>query len=135
MTLFVIVNITSGVGPVPGFSPRTESKEDKRIPILTQANVVRKSEIKTMKALLRRPKSGGAIVIGVSVELGQLPFVDEKRAVGSVIGSRQDMKEVLGLASARKIKRIYEEFKLEAPNKVLNVLKTGQILARAVLVP
>jgi len=135
MTLFVIVNITSGVGPVPGFSPRTESKEDKRIPILTQANVVRKSEIKTMKALLRRSKSGGAIVIGVSVELGQLPFVDEKRAVGSVIGSRQDMKEVLGLASARKIKRIYEEFKLEAPNKVLNVLKTGQIRARAVLVP
>jgi propanol-preferring alcohol dehydrogenase len=86
-------------------------------------------------ALLRRPKSGGAIVIGVSVELGQLQFVDEKRAVGSVIGSRQDMKEVLGLASARKIKRIYEEFKLEAANKVLNMLKTGQIRARAVLVP
>jgi D-arabinose 1-dehydrogenase-like Zn-dependent alcohol dehydrogenase len=42
-----------------------------------------------------------------------MPFVDEKRVVGSVIGSRQDIKEVLGLASAGKIKPIYEEFKLD----------------------
>jgi hypothetical protein len=30
MTLFVIVNITSGVGPVSGLSSRMEGKEDKR---------------------------------------------------------------------------------------------------------
>ena len=84
---------------------------------------------------MKATKPGGTTVIGVWVELGQLPFVDEKRVVGSVIGSRQDMKEVLGLASAGKIKPIYEEFKLEAANKVLNMLKTGQIRARAVLVP
>jgi propanol-preferring alcohol dehydrogenase len=84
---------------------------------------------------MKATKPGGTTVIGVWVELGQLPFADEKRVVGSVIGSRQDMKEVLGLASAGKIKPIYEEFKLEAANKVLNMLKTGQIRARAVLVP
>jgi len=80
-------------------------------------------------------KPGGTTVIGVSAEVGQLPFVDEKRIVGSVIGSRQDMKEVLGLASAGKIKPIYQEFKRETSNKILNMLNTGQIRARAVRVP
>ena len=69
------------------------------------------------------------------MELGQLPSLDEKRVVGSVIGSRQCMKEVLGLAGAGKIKPIYEEFKLEATNRVLNMLKIGKIRTRAVLVP
>jgi propanol-preferring alcohol dehydrogenase len=59
---------------------------------------------------MKATKPGGTTVIGVWVKLGQLPFV-EKRVVGSVIGSRQDVKEVL------------------------NMLKTGQIRARAVLVP
>jgi propanol-preferring alcohol dehydrogenase len=84
---------------------------------------------------MKATKPGGTAVIGVWVGLGQFPFVDEKRVVGSVIGSRQDMKEVLGLASAGKIKPIYEEFKLEAANEVLNMLNMGQNRARAVLVP
>jgi propanol-preferring alcohol dehydrogenase len=84
---------------------------------------------------MKATKPGGITVVGVFVELGTLPFTDEKRVVGSVVGSRQDMIEVLRLASDRKIRPIYEEFKLEMANKVLKMLKTGRIRARAVLVP
>lgn len=78
-------------------------------------------------------KPGGTTVIGVWADLGQLPVVEEKRVVGSVIGSRQDMQEVLRLASAKKIKSVYEEFKLEKANDALRMLKAGKIRARAVL--
>jgi propanol-preferring alcohol dehydrogenase len=84
---------------------------------------------------VRATKPGGVTVVGVFVELGTLPFVDEKKVVGSVVGSRQDVTEVLRLASDRKIKPLYEEFKLEKANEVLQMLKTGRIRARAVLVP
>jgi propanol-preferring alcohol dehydrogenase len=79
-------------------------------------------------------KPGGTTVIGVSVELGLMPFVQEKRVVGSVIGSRQDMNEVLRLASLGKIKPLCNEFKLQMANDVLKMLKKGEIRARAVLV-
>jgi len=83
---------------------------------------------------MRATKPGGVTVIGVFVEIGTLPFVEEKRVVGSVVGSRQDMMEVLKLASDRKIRPVHEEFELEKANEVLNMLKTGRIRARAVLV-
>jgi propanol-preferring alcohol dehydrogenase len=78
-------------------------------------------------------KPGGTTVIGVSVELGQMPFVQEKRVVGTVIGSRHDY-EVLRLASGGKIKPFCDEFPLQMANSVLKMLKRGEIRARAVLV-
>jgi propanol-preferring alcohol dehydrogenase len=84
---------------------------------------------------VRATKPGGITVVGVFVELGTLPFVEEKRVLGSVVGPRQDMMEVLRLASDRKIRPVYEEFKLEMANEVLKMLKTGRIRARAVLAP
>lgn len=79
-------------------------------------------------------KPGGTTVIGVSAELGPMPFVQEKRVVGSVIGSRQDMYDVLRLASDGKIKPLCDEFGLQMANDVLKMLKRGEIRARAVLV-
>jgi propanol-preferring alcohol dehydrogenase len=79
-------------------------------------------------------KPGGTTVIGVSAELGSLPFVQEKRVVGSVIGSRHDMYEVLRLAGSGKIKALCDEFRLQMANDVLKMLKRGEIRARAVLV-
>jgi propanol-preferring alcohol dehydrogenase len=84
---------------------------------------------------IRATKPRGTVVIGVWAELGQLPFVEEKRIVGSVMGSRQEMMEVLRLAGAGKIKAVYEEFKLEQVEEVLMMLKRSEIRARAVLVP
>lgn len=83
---------------------------------------------------IKATKLNGTIVVGVWSTLGEFPFPDEKRIVGTAIGSRQVMREVLQLASAGKIRSVIDEFKLEDANDVLNMLKQGEVRARAVLV-
>ena len=79
-------------------------------------------------------KPGGIIVIGIHADLGLLPFVEEKVVVGSLIGSRQQMREVLALAAAGKVKATIETFPLAQAEAALTTLKRGEIEARAVLV-
>jgi propanol-preferring alcohol dehydrogenase len=83
---------------------------------------------------IKATKPGGITVTGVWTEIAE-PLAEERKVANSLIGSRNDMKEVLALASAGKIGPVYEEFKLERASEVLNMLKKGDILARAVLVP
>jgi propanol-preferring alcohol dehydrogenase len=79
-------------------------------------------------------KRGGVIVIGVNADLGAVPFVDEKTVVGSLLGSRQQMHEVLALAAAGKIKAVCTPFPLAEAEAALLTLKRDEIEARAVLV-
>jgi len=65
--------------------------------------------------------------------LGEFPFSDEKRIVGTAIGPLQAKREVLQLAGADKIRPVIDEFKLEDANDVLNMLKQGEVRAKAVL--
>ncbi|MEM0456994.1 MAG: alcohol dehydrogenase catalytic domain-containing protein [Nitrososphaerota archaeon] len=80
-------------------------------------------------------KPFGTIVMGVHVKLGEFFFHEEKRIVGSVIGSRWMMRDVIKLARAGKIKPVCEKYPLEKVNEVLKKLKMGEVRARAVLVP
>jgi propanol-preferring alcohol dehydrogenase len=80
-------------------------------------------------------KPGGIVVLGAFAEIGPLPFVEEKTVVGSLLGSRQQMLEVLQLAAAGKVKSICEVFPLEQAQEALHRLKRGEFEARAVLVP
>jgi len=80
-------------------------------------------------------KSGGIVVLGVFAEIGPLPFVEEKTVMGSLLGSRQQMLEVLQLAAAGKIRPVCEVFPLEQAEGALLRLKRGEFKARAVLVP
>lgn len=84
---------------------------------------------------IRATKPGGTTVIGVSTVLGQWLFFNEKRVVGTVIGSRNDMREVLRIAGTGRIKAVCDEYRLGMANDVLTMLKAGRIRARAVLVP
>jgi propanol-preferring alcohol dehydrogenase len=79
-------------------------------------------------------KRGGTILMAV---LGQvnIMFPEEIKIVPSVIGSRQDMKETLKIASTKKIKVKYTSYKLSEAEQVLTKLKKGQIIGRAVLTP
>jgi propanol-preferring alcohol dehydrogenase len=79
-------------------------------------------------------KRGGTILMAV---LGQvnIMFPEEIKIVPSVIGSRQDMKETLKIASTKKIKVKYTTYKLSEAEQVLTKLKRGQIVGRAVLTP
>jgi propanol-preferring alcohol dehydrogenase len=80
-------------------------------------------------------KPGGTVVLGVHAQVGALPFADEKRLVGSVIGSRQQMREVLALAAAGKVRARCETYALDDAVEALGALKRGEVRARAVLVP
>ncbi len=81
-------------------------------------------------------KKGGTIVLGVFGSIGDdFMFVDEKVIKGSVIGSRNDMKQVLALATNNSIEVICEKYPLSNANEVLAKLKTSNIEARAVLTP
>jgi propanol-preferring alcohol dehydrogenase len=80
-------------------------------------------------------RPGGAVVLGVHADVGAVPFYDEKRVLGSVIGSRQQMRDVLALAAAGKLRAEVEAFPLDAAADVLGRLKRGEVRARAVLVP
>lgn len=78
-------------------------------------------------------KPGGRIVLGVFAQLGTFPFVDGKTLVGSVIGSRYQMRQVLDLAAAGKIRAVVETDPLDQAQEVLARLKRGEVRARAVL--
>ncbi len=80
-------------------------------------------------------RPGGTVVLGVHAQLGEVPFDQEKRVVGTVIGSRQQMREVLDLAAAGKIRAHTETYPLDQAAEVLTRLKQGRVRARAVLVP
>jgi len=80
-------------------------------------------------------KPGGTVVLGVHGQVGEIPYYDEKRVVGSVIGSRQQMRDVLALAAAGKIRAQCEAYALSEGVEVLGRLKRGEVRARAVLVP
>jgi propanol-preferring alcohol dehydrogenase len=83
---------------------------------------------------IRSVKKGGTIVMCVFGVIGDdFMFVDEKVIKGSVIGSRQDMREVLKLTAEGSIEVVCEDFPLDQANEVLERLKHSRIEARAVL--
>jgi len=88
-----------------------------------------------VRQAIEAAKPGGTVVVGVESSVGRLPFAEEKVVVGSVLGTRQQMREVLALAAAGKIKAVCETFPLDQGHQALAKLKAGQVKARAVLLP
>jgi propanol-preferring alcohol dehydrogenase len=86
-------------------------------------------------AAISSVKKGGTVVIGVLGSVADFPTFEEKIIKGSVIGSRQDMKELVELAKTSDLKVVIETQKLKDANEVLARLKNSQVQARAVLVP
>ncbi len=75
-------------------------------------------------------KPGGIVVLGAFAGIGPMPFVEEKTVVGSLLGSRQQMLEVLQLEVVHKIRSICDVFPLkQAEDEPLLRLR------RAVLAP
>jgi propanol-preferring alcohol dehydrogenase len=80
-------------------------------------------------------KPGGIIVMAVNGGFQRLTFADEKTVVGSILGTRQQMQEVLALAAAGMIHVVHERQPLGAAQETLGRLKRGEIRARAILTP
>lgn len=97
------------------------------------ASIVFAPSSTSMRQALQATKPGGTVVVGVNVEVGGLPFAEEKTIVGSLLGNRQQMREVLDLAAAGRLRSVVETFSLDQATEALGRLKSGSIRARAVL--
>jgi propanol-preferring alcohol dehydrogenase len=84
---------------------------------------------------LRIIRPGGRVVLGVGETVGPMDIGDEKTVVGSVLGNRREMLEVLDLAAAGRLRSLTEPYPLAEANTALTDLKAGRVRARAVLVP
>lgn len=105
-----------------------------KVGLLDAAIVFAPADIVTNTAI-KAIKKGGLVVIGTIGEISNFVAFEEKTIRGTLIGSRNDMKEVIRIADEKNIKVFSEVYRLEQANEVLVKLKNSEIEARAVLVP
>jgi alcohol dehydrogenase, propanol-preferring len=101
---------------------------------LDAALVFAPSDSVVMQAL-QSLRPGGILVLGVNAKIGAFPFALEQRIVGSLLGDRQMVREVLALAAAGRIRVTAEERPLVDAARALADLKAGKITGRVVLRP
>jgi propanol-preferring alcohol dehydrogenase len=84
-------------------------------------------------------KGGTLVVVGLfggQIKIPLLPaVVNEYQVLTSLWGNYNELKEVIELASQRKIKHVYQRFPLTEINRAIDLLRHGQIAGRAVIVP
>lgn len=102
--------------------------------LLDSAIVFAPSE-NAIDAAIKSVKKGGLVVVGVVGNIPNFCAFDEKTVRGTVIGSRQDMADLVELAAEKALKVVIEEHKMTEANEVLAHLKNSEVEARAVLMP
>jgi propanol-preferring alcohol dehydrogenase len=84
-------------------------------------------------------KGGALVVIGLfgsQIKIPLLPaIVNEYQTIASLWGNYNELREVIELASQRKIKHAYQSFPLTEINRAVDLLRQGQIMGRAVIIP
>jgi propanol-preferring alcohol dehydrogenase len=122
-----------------GAEPIDASREDPVAALLAMggvdASIVFAPSDAAVGMALEATNPGGTVVLGINARLDRFTFADEKTVVGSILGTRGQMEEVLALAAAGKIRIVHEEHPLEDAQETLVRLKRGEIEARAVLIP
>jgi alcohol dehydrogenase, propanol-preferring len=94
----------------------------------------------TINDSIRTLAKGGTLVVvglfGAQIRIPLLPaIVNEYQVVASLWGNYNELKEVIQLASSGKTKHTYKSFALKDINNAVDLLRQGQILGRAVIVP
>lgn len=96
--------------------------------VFAPADIVTDSAIKAVK-------KGGLIVIATVGKNPTFMAFEEKTIRGTLIGSTNDMEQVIKICDEKNLQVITETFPLEEANEVLKKLKNSEIEARAVLIP
>jgi alcohol dehydrogenase, propanol-preferring len=78
-------------------------------------------------------KWGGTLVAGVPLTINRLHFAKGQLIKTSVIGSREQMRKVLELAAAGKVRTVVDRFPMDEAAKALGLLADGKLRSRAVL--
>jgi alcohol dehydrogenase, propanol-preferring len=82
---------------------------------------------------LRTLKWGGTLVSAVPVTLANFPFNQGQTVKGSILGNREEMREVLRLAAEGKVRTVVDRFPMSDAADVLGLLADGKLRSRAVL--
>src|SRR5579872_5030139 len=100
--------------------------------VLTPAPAAIEQAFKSVK------RTGTVVLVGLASSRLELPIVDTvlKGIVvrGSFLGSRQDLEDALQLAASRKVKAHVETHPLDSAPALLERLKRGELMGRAVIV-
>jgi len=105
-----------------------------KVGLLDAAIVFAPADIVTDTAI-KSIKKGGLVVIATVGKIQNFVAFEEKTIRGTLIGSREDMKEVIRIADEHNLSVVSEKYPLEQANEVLEKLKNSEIEARAVLIP
>jgi len=90
---------------------------------------------KAIETALKIIKRGGNVMLATLGTPPPVNFNEEHNVLTSVLGTRNDMNNVLKIASKGRIKVKAKAYNLKDANEVLRKLKNGQIVGRAVLTP
>ena len=84
-------------------------------------------------------KSGALVVVGLFANQIKIPLVssvfNEYQVHGSFWGNYNELCEVIELAKQGKVKHIVRSFSLNAINEAITLLRSGQVVGRAVIIP
>jgi alcohol dehydrogenase, propanol-preferring len=84
-------------------------------------------------------KNGALVVVGLFGSQIKIPLVqaviNEYQIYTSLWGNYNELSEVITLAGQRKIKHAHRSFPLSKINDAIDLLKNGQILGRAIIIP
>jgi propanol-preferring alcohol dehydrogenase len=90
-------------------------------------------------ALQTLRRTGTISVVGLPAQPLQIPALaivaQEARIMGSAVGTRQDVREILAMAAEGLVRCHVEERPMEQVNSVLDEMRQGRIQGRVVLVP
>jgi propanol-preferring alcohol dehydrogenase len=80
---------------------------------------------------------GTLVVVGLPAEPLSFPALAivaaEAKIIGSAVGTRQDLKEVLELAASGKLRCQIESYGLEHINEIFDIMRAAKLTGRAVL--
>ena len=82
---------------------------------------------------LRALKWGGTLVAAVPLTFERFPFNKGQTVMGTILGNRAQMNEVLSLAADGKIRTVVDRFPMADAAEVLLKLTSGELRSRAVL--
>ena len=84
---------------------------------------------------IKSVRRGGLVVVATIGKITGFVAFEEKTVRGTLIGSVEDMRQVVRIAGEQGMEVVSQTYPLEEANEVLEKLKNSQIDARAVLIP
>jgi NAD+-dependent secondary alcohol dehydrogenase Adh1 len=87
-------------------------------------------------AMTRRAGSHYVIGYGGTIELPAIDVIStERNVIGNLVGSYNDLAELMALASTGKVRLLTRTYPLDAVNEAMDDLEAGRLRGRGILVP